>query len=422
MNATAPHDRARSSAEGTAPGRLDVLGGVADYSGSLVLQMPIALTTTVRITVREEPGLSFASGIEPPVTLPWPSDEVLEPAVRSESVRGWLDSHGVPRWVRYPLGCLVLFSEAWRWRPAGGLAFSIRSAVPASMGVSSSAALEVATLRGLEQLAGKSFKGTALARLAQRAENEIVGAACGLMDQLAVAHGRVGELLPILCRPDVLYERVRLPEGAVVVGWPSGVRHAVADSPYATARAAAFMAKRILERETGTQLGFLSEMEPAALAAVSHDQLPDAISGNAFLSRYDSVDDPQSRIERNRRYPVRAAATFAIEENARSAAALQALRDARPANRRDALVAVGELLMRSHAGYGDIGLGCGQTDAMVDAVRACGLERGFYGARVSGGGSGGTVVVLAEAAALPLLDELVARVTPNLGGGLRILQ
>ena len=113
------------------------------------------------------------------------------------------------------------------------------------MGVSSSAALEVATLRGLEVLAGKSFTGTALARLAQRAENEIVGAACGLMDQLAVAHGRVGELLPILCRPDVLHERVRLPEGAVVVGWPSGVRHAVADSPYATARAAAFMARPI---------------------------------------------------------------------------------------------------------------------------------------------------------------------------------
>jgi L-arabinokinase len=134
------------------------------------------------------------------------------------------------------------------------------------------------------------------------------------------------------------------------------------------------------------------------------------------------VDDPQSRIDRTLRYPVRAAATFAIEENARSALAMHILRDARPANRRDALVAVGELLMRSHAGYGDIGLGCGQTDAMVDAVRECGVERGFYGARVSGGGSGGTVVVLAEAAALPLLDEIVPRVTPNLGSGLRILQ
>jgi galactokinase len=413
------------SGEGSAPGRLDVLGGVADYSGSLVLQMPIALATTVSITSRDEPGLSFTSGDHPPVTIPQPPAELLEAAAGSGPVRDWLDRCRVARWVRYPLGCLVLFCQACRWRPAAGLAFSIRSTVPASMGVSSSAALEVATLRALERLAEKSFTGTALAGLAQRAENEIVGAACGLMDQLAVAHGRCGELLPILCRPDVLHESVRLPEGAIVVGWPSGVRHAVADAPYATARAAAFMGRRIIERALGTPLAYLSEVDPTTLAALDHHLLPESMVGEAFLAEYGSVDDALSRIEPGRRYPVRAAVSFAVGEHARSGVAMQVLREARSASRRDALAAVGDLMLRSHAGYGEIGLGCAETDAMVEAVCERGVDRGFYGARVSGGGSGGTVVVLLEEASRPVLDDLVARVTPQAGpiaGGLRILR
>src|SRR5205807_10620330 len=82
------------------------------------------------------------------------------------------------------------------------------------------------------------------------------------------------------------------------------------------------------------------------------------------------------------------------------------LRGIGPHNRRETLDAVGELMYQSHVGYSSIGLGCPETDAMVDAVRERGAERGFYGARVSGGGSGGTVVVLLEEAALPELERL----------------
>ena len=73
-------------------------------------------------------------------------------------------------------------------------------------------------------------------------------------------------------------------------------------------------------------------------------------------------------------------------------------------------VALGELLYASHAGYSAMGLGCPETDQMVAAVRALGPKRGFYGARVSGGGSGGTVVVLLRKAALPALRRLAAKI------------
>lgn len=72
-----------------------------------------------------------------------------------------------------------------------------------------------------------------------------MGAPCGIMDQLAVSFGTAGRVLPILCRPDEPLESLPLPAGVVLLGWPSGVKHSVAGSPYGTARAAAFMGKKV---------------------------------------------------------------------------------------------------------------------------------------------------------------------------------
>lgn len=393
--------------QGEAPGRLDVLGGVADYSGALVLQTPIRARTHVTIAPREEPVLELASDQEGTAALPLPElRALLDAGAPLAAVRGWLDAHRVPRWVRYPLGCFLLFCRAQGWWPQTGLGMAIASEVPVAMGVSSSAALEVATLRALEAASGRRFAGTELARLGQQAENEIVGAPCGLMDQLAATHGRRGALLPILCRPDVLDEPVPLPEGAVVVGWPSGVKHAVTDSPYATARTAAFMGKKILERLFGQTLAHVTELPPSRLHGVGEADLPPILSGGEFLARYGGVDDPLANIEPRPRYPMRAAVRFPVEEHFRGVLAVRLLRGARPEARQATLEALGELMYQSHAGYGSIGLGCPETDAMVEAVRGLGPGRGCYGARVSGGGSGGTVVVLLEARALPDLTRL----------------
>jgi L-arabinokinase len=396
--------------QGEAPGRLDFLGGVADYSGSLVLQTPIRARTRVTITPLAEPLLELASDQEGAATLPLPPCNVTEPAGEIASPRAWLDVYQAPHWARYPVGCFLLFCRDQGWRPPAGLKFVITSEVPVSMGVSSSAALEVATLRALEEMSGRRFGGTALARLAQRAENDLVGAPCGLMDQLAAAHGVPGALLPILCRPDVLNEPVPLPAGAAAVGWPSGVRHAVSASPYATARAAAFMGKKILEKALARPLTHATELTPAEVAE-TEAALPGAQLGRDFLARHGGVDDPHSKIDPGREYPVRAAVSFPVHENARAAEAVRLLRGVRPGNRRQTLEAVGELMYHSHAGYGAMGLGCPETDVMAQAVRQRGPGKGFYGARVSGGGSGGTVVVLLEAAALPELERLAANLS-----------
>jgi len=399
-----------TAGEGEAPGRLDVLGGVADYSGALVLETPIRATTRVQLVPLDEPRISVASAGRDPVAVPATACGALG-AGGTAAGRAWLDAHAVPAWARYPLGCLMLFCDRFAWRPPAGLAINVRSDVPISMGVSSSAALEVATLRALEQFAGRSFAGTDLARLAQRAENELVGAPCGLMDQLTAAYGTHGSLLPILCRPDLLAEPLPLPEGIVVAGWPSGVVHAVSGSPYGTARTAAFMAKRIAERRLGRRLGHLAELAPDEIEALDEATLPAALAGRDFTALHGDVDDPLSRIDPDRVYPVRAAAEFATGENARAAAAVDLLRSGAARSPVDVATAIGDLMRRSHLGYSFLGLGSPETDAMVEAIRRRGPGQGFFGARISGGGCGGTVVVLLAESALPSLHRLAAEMT-----------
>jgi L-arabinokinase len=392
---------------GEAPGRLDFLGGVADYSGSLVLQTPTQCTT--RVALEPIPGdvLEFHAADLPTPEVPLaPLRDALKAAASWPEMRQILATIGAPHWTHYPLGCLLVFARAKDWLPAIGLRFTVDSDVPQSLGVSSSAALEIATLRALASFAGRTFAGHEIAHLGQCAENHLVGAPCGLMDQLASAHGQPGKLLPILCRPDLCRDLVALPDGACIVGWPSAVKHAVSGSPYGTARTASFMGKCLLEESLGRKLRHTTEAPPSLLREVFAGGVHDCVRGASFLHRCHRVDDPLSQVVPDRDYPVRAATEFPIEENARCEAVLALLATCTPATCRDALTQIGAHLYQSHEGYGRMGLGAPETDAMVAAIRELGPARGFYGARISGGGSGGTVVVLCERAALPALEEL----------------
>jgi galactokinase len=413
--------------EATAPGRIDFLGGVADYSGSWVLQAPIHRETKVAISLANQ--WVFRSQQAEDYIL---SDELwLELSVLTQlpGVRQALEYAGVPTWVKYVLGCvLVLLHERKLKLPFHPLAFTVDSAVPLGMGVSSSAAIEIATLRALTALFDLAWNRTELARTAQQAENEIVGAPCGLMDQLTSAYGRTRAFLPILCRPDQLDEPIPLPDGVMIVGWPSGVKHNVGASPYAKARAGAFMGKRILETELKRHITYLTEVRASELARVA-DKLPSRMLGREFVLAYGSHDDPltafphlsdrteprppvlgaQDVSRLDQEYPVRAAVQFPIEESYRVQLAKSLFCNlvAQPDRvRSDQLRLIGELMFQSHEGYSAMGLGSSATDEMVDALKQLGPDQGIYGARISAGGSGGTVVVLLEDTALPRVDRL----------------
>ena len=399
----------KRAAAAEAPGRLDFLGGVADYSGSLVLEMPIAATTRVAVSRIPEPEFRLSSrgygrwGV--------PAEGFL--TARDESrARQWLAEHQAPAWTSYVLGSLWVLCRAKRLSLHGGLSFHVRSRVPEGMGVSSSAALEVAALRALGRLMDVRWEGTELARLGQQAENRIVGAPCGLMDQLTAEHAKPGCLLPIVCRPDLLRKRVLLPRGVTVVGWASGVKHAVSASPYAAARTATFMGKRIFEEKMGRRWDHAAEITPSLFERFVPQLVPESIGGRWFSKRYGETADPLSVVDRAADYAVRSALRFPVEENFRAELAESLLR-ARGDRLDERLRQTGELMLESHAGYSALGLGAPETDQMIDALLSLGPEQGVYGGRSSGGGSGGTVVVLLKKNALAKLAALVKQVQFN---------
>ena len=400
----------KRSATGEAPGRLDFMGGVANYSGALVLESPINATT--RVTITATPTEAWTLNSRNHGRWAAPAQPLLSTlSAEGRLAREALDSQGAPEWVAYPLGCVWAFCHQTGWRPQGGLAFSIVSNVPERMGFSSSAALEIATLRALEELSGTRMKGADLARLGHLAENEVVGAPCGLMDQLAAAYGKAGSLLQILCRPDIVQPAIPLPKGAMVAGWARGV--AVSGSPQAHARAATLAGKRMFEQSLKRQWAFAAQIPPSLFHWHAESVLPETIRGDHFLKEYGDVDDPLSEIDRRAEYRVRAGLRFAIEESFRSELAASLLGSATGRTRGEHLRHTGELMLQSHAGYSSIGLGSPETDRMVEMLLEIGPDLGIYGGRTSDGGSGAAVVVLLEKSALSRLEEVANRVQFN---------
>jgi galactokinase len=218
---------------GRAPGRLDVMGGIADYSGSLVLQMPIAEACLVALQRNGSGEFSVQSDTTAVPSFVMKVAELQQCCRGADPAERYRQTHdkfkGVEGgdWAAYVLGCYAVLSiecgasAVWE----GGASVTVHSDVPISMGVSSSASVEVSTMQAvaaaysvdIDQFeAGSPYsRGTKLAMLCQKVENRVVGAPCGIMDQMASNLGEEGQLLALLCRPAEV--RVSVPHGAA--GW-----------------------------------------------------------------------------------------------------------------------------------------------------------------------------------------------------------
>jgi galactokinase len=379
-----------------APGRLDLMGGIADYSGSLVLQWPLQEATLVAAQ-RTDDGLlqatSLGDGASVVRSCVLRVEELFPggaPIDYDAARKRFADAPG-QAWAAYVFGVLLVLVREKGILPPSGLRLLIRSAVPEGKGVSSSAALEVATLQAIAAALRLPLDPRELALLAQTAENRVVGAACGVMDQMTASCGEAAHLLALLCQPAELRGVVTLPDDLEIWGIDSGVRHAVSGSDYTSVRTAAFMGARILGRD-----GYLANVTPSELAG----SLPETLGGAAFLSTYGGITDSVTRVEPARSYSVRACASHPVHEHFRVRAFAELLM-APPTERRSALL--GELMYQSHASYSACGLGAERTDLLVALARGAGAARGFFGAKITGGGSGGTVAILGRRGA-PVAD------------------
>ena len=380
-----------------APGRLDVMGGIADYSGSLVLQRPIAEATFVAVQRIDRPLLEIVSLGRTPCTIPLaalaPGGEPVgyETAQRMFADTPVRQPSVAPHWVSYAAGVVVVLARERAMPLTAGARIVISSQVPEGKGVSSSAAIETACMQAAATAFGVGLAPHDLALLCQKSENLVTGAPCGVMDQMTCVFGERDRLLALLCQPAGLHPSVPVPDDVEFWGLESGERHAVSGSDYGTVRAAAFMGLRILSGHAGLPLDYLANIAPVEFERELRSRLPEEVSGDDFLTRYGGTTDTVTTVARGRKYPVRAATSHPVYERERAENFRQLLREAPSEDRR---VRLGALMYESHASYVACGLGSPGTDRLVALVRAEGPAAGLYGARITGGGSGGTVAVI----------------------------
>ena len=395
-----------SASIGVAPGRLDVMGGIADYSGSLLLQMPIREKTVVTIehtedlhnrfvvTSAQEEG-QFEIGLDQIAGIPY------------RELGAVLRSRPGGEWAAYVLGCFAVLEQE-KGLKYHGAGISIHSDVPIGKGVSSSASLEVATMHAICSAYDLRLDPVELAVLAQKVENLVVGAACGLMDQLSVNLGKEGHLLPIICQPHEVFEPVVIPEGVRFLGLDSGVRHAVSGASYGDVRTAAFMAftlamvrsgapkESFLDLDSLPFKGFWANVTPKDFYEKYDMLIPRSMKGSDYLEEIGFHIDPVTTVDPGKEYNLFQAALHPVAEGSRIKDFLKILRGLPEAEDPEMmLITLGRLMLASHEGYNAVGLGEPVTNRIVDLVRQRrGEGNGIYGARISGGGSGGTVSVM----------------------------
>ncbi len=398
-----------------APGRLDIMGGIGDYSGCKVLEWPIAQAAIAVVQITDSPTIAARSAELRERGVPDGEEEVqleleiLAPFSDYAEFRNRLPASPGARWASYVLGAFAVLIREREARFTGGTRIFIDSRVPTKKGVASSAAVEVAALLALAKAHGIRLEPGEVPALAQLVENQVAGAPCGIMDQITAYCGKEGMLLPIICQPGQPLPPLRLPPGVEVSGIDSGVRHDVGGTQYRTARTGAAMGYRMISdllrlmaRPAGPGRveikdpllnGYLANLEPTRFEREFVSRLPEQISGKNFLDCFSGVADPESTVDPSMEYPVRAATSHPVYENFRVKAFSAILGRGAPIDR-DSLQVAGELMLMAHESYNRCGLGDACTDLLVELAMSEGPTHGIYGAKSSGGGSGGTVVLL----------------------------
>lgn len=426
-----------------APGRLDLMGGIADYSGSLVLELPLAAAAYVVAQATPDAAITMrslqAAGIDAAtnVTIPFADLAPNGTPLAYNAAQLLLSAAPATQWAAYIAGALVVLGHERGVRINRGVRVLIDSHVPPGKGVSSSAAIEVAAMQAICALYELKPAGRELALLCQKVENLVVGAPCGVMDQMTAACGAQDALLALRCQPAELEPPVMLPPELEIWGIDSGIRHAVSGADYGSVRIGAFMGYRIIADLAGLNInpreqnrpqvtvddprwqGYLANLTPSEWEQHYRMRVPEHLDGAAFLARYNGTTDAVTTVDPARTYAVRQPTAHPIYEHYR-VQLFRALLTTGAADEEQRRL-LGELMFQAHASYSACGLGSDGTDHLVEQVRTTGLAHGLYGAKITGGGSGGTVAILGRRGAAAAVRAIAERYEQATGRATTVL-
>jgi galactokinase len=329
-----------------APGRINMIGEHTDYNDGFVMPAAIGAYCWIAGSVRDDRRLLLRSEN---------FGETVESDLASPSLRP------TKSWSDYPIGIAVMLERAgFKIRGANLL---IQGEIPIGAGLSSSAAIEVATAYALLSLSGHDVHGVSnpsrakIARICQQAENDFVGMRCGIMDQFASLNGRERHAILLDCR-SLEFEPVPIPKNVELVICNTMVKHSLASGEYNRRRA-----------DCEEAVGLLSSVRPGirALRDVSLEQ----------LARHKSLL-PEVIYRR---------ALHVISENTRVIESGDALK-------RGDVATCGRLMRESHDSLRDLyEVSCTELELMVELANK---QKGTLGARMTGGGFGGCTINLVD--------------------------
>lgn len=333
-----------------APGRVNLIGEHTDYNGGFVCPLAIDRYTVIAAGPAAGEIHLHSAGSEAEARFP-----LVDPVPRGE-----------PAWSNYVRGVIAGMQ---RWRiDVPAFSAVIESSVPLGSGLSSSAALELATATLIEAMAGTELDPIEKALLCQQAEHNYADMPCGIMDQYISALGQEGHALLIDCKDNTARQVTLGDPDIVILIASTNVKHELTGSEYPTRRAQC----------------------EAAAKEMGHALLRDATLEELKAAR-PRLDDVTYR-----------RAHHVITENARTLDAVAAM------ERRD-WAAVGQLMAASHRSLrDDFEVSCAELDTMVAIADAIGLAGGVFGSRMTGGGFGGCTVSIVHAANAPNIARHMA--------------
>jgi galactokinase len=336
-----------------APARVNLIGEHTDYNDGFVMPAAVGFYCWVAISPREDHKLMICSN-------EFSGDAEVE--LNSAEIR--------PRrmWSDYPVGVALQLKQAGF--PLYGANILIHGEIPMGAGLSSSAAVEVATALALAERSGHTWDRVQLARLCQKAENDFAGARVGIMDQFISLHGRKNHALLLDCR-SLQYEFVAIPECVRLIVCNTMVKHELASSEYNQRRAECEEAVRRLAQV----MPEIHSLRDVALEQLARHR--GALSEMTYKR-----------------------ALHVVTENARVLDAAEALRTGD-------IERFGKRMAESHRSLRDLyEVSCAELNLMVDQA---GKQEGVYGARMTGGGFGGSTINLVKARFADQFAENVAR-------------
>jgi galactokinase len=414
----------------TAPGHIDVLGGLAVEAGGTVAQMTVPRRAVVALQLRADPVLEIhresACSEEPAACATFPVERFFADGRLISAREVFAVMSPDEHWAAPVVAAWYIMTQAGRLAgsaqllPAAtgprGLSVVFSSQLPPGAGLGSSTAIIAAVLNALSQLIGGFIDVDEMATYIGRTESLLPEGFGHVIDALTVIHAVDGpgpKVLRLSAQPHSLAGQITLPRDLRIMALDTGVRYPARAESLQILRAAGAMGLRIVEtiyKDLGSRhtplRGYLANISPSLYRQYLRGIIPRRMRGADFIRSFGPLPARAGVIDPDRIYRVRTTVDHLISENEHAENFLQAIEELSEheqgigprlsaVDRQRTLRRAGRLMLASHHSYRlRLEQSCPEADWLVDSLMQHGPQNGVYGARISGWGRGGTVVVL----------------------------